>query len=130
MPDVKELAIGAATTNVTVTTTTETEAVQSGRIAVPSQRVRAIIVAIINLDSGAGTTAVTPRIRRGTTTSGTLVSEAIAHETTAAEAATWVVAAEEELTDLGHVEYIASVEQAGASGNGTVNNALILVFLT
>lgn len=129
MPELLEKGVGRTTTDVTVTTTTETVAATSEKIAPPRAGVRALIKAYVTLDSGAGTTAVTPRIRRGTTASGTLVSEAVAHETTAAEAATWVVTAEEVLGDLGEVQYVVTVAQTGASGNGTVANATIEVEL-
>ena len=129
MPDIQEVGFGRVTADTTVVTTAETEAAESGRIAVPRANMTALIIAFINLDSGAGTTAVTPRIRNGTDTGGTLVSEAIAHETTAAEAATWVVTATEVLGDVGEVQYIASVLQTGATGNGTINNATIIVLL-
>lgn len=129
MSDIREAGYGRATADTTIVTTTEVVTVTSEPVKVPRATMRALIVAYINVDSGAGTTAVTPRIRSGSAITGTVRSEEIAQETTAAEAHEWVVTAEEILGNVDEVVYSATVQQTGASGNGTVNNATILVFL-
>ncbi len=129
MSDIQESGYGRATTDVTITTTTEAVAVTSEKIKVTRPTMRALILGWATVDSGAGTTAVTPRIRSGSTISGTLQSEAIAHETTAAEAATWHASAEETISGVDEVEYSMTIQQTGATGDGTVASATILVLL-
>lgn len=129
MSDIREASFGRATADGTIVTTTELVAATSEPVAVPRVGMRALILGWAQVDSGAATTAITPRIRQGTAIGDTLVSEAIAEETTAAEAATWFASAVVELADLDAVQFVMTVQQTDATGNGTVNNATILVFL-
>src|SRR4051794_25510635 len=68
------------TTNVPLTTTSETVVVSSTTACAPRPDSEVIIFAYAQLTTGTNTTAVTPRIRRGATTSGTLVGEANAEQ--------------------------------------------------
>ncbi len=129
MAELLEKEVGRRTTALAVVTTTEIVCATSGAIAPPRPGTRAILRGLVELDTGADTTAVTIRIRRGTTITGTLVSEAIAEETTAALAETWVVSALDEPGDVGTVTYVVTIQQTAASANGTVDNATIEVDL-
>jgi len=129
MSDIREAGFGRATTAVTIVTTTEAVAVTSEIIKVTRRGMRALIFAFIEVDSGTATTAITGRIRAGKAITGTLISEAIAEETTAALAETWVVSAVDELGDVDEVSYSATIQQTAASANGTIDNATIIVLL-
>jgi hypothetical protein len=117
------------TSDITLTTTSETVIISSGRVTVPSQTCLVLIRAWAQLTNGTGTTAVTPRIRRGTTTSGTLVSEANAEpvKTAAGSIEPYSMIASEQRSDQESVEYSFTLQQTGASGNGTAVQAAIEV---
>lgn len=131
MADVQEAAHAFTTTNVTLTTTSEGVVVSAPSIAVPRQSVQALIFAYAQLTTGANTASVTKRIRRGTTTSGTLVGEANAEGVTIAAGGTQQLVhfVSEELAGLASIDYSLTLAQASATGNGTVLQAAILVLL-
>ena len=131
MPDIREAQINFATANVTLTTTTENVAVSSGPIVTPFETHRIVILAWGQLTTGAGTTTVTPRIRRGTAITGTLVGEANAEQVKAAAGSTetFVIMVSEDRANLESVEYSLTLQQAGATGDGTVLQSAILVLV-
>ena len=129
MSDIQESGFGREIADVTIVTTTEVVAATSEKMKVTRPTMRALILAWATVASGTSTTAITARIRSGDTIAGTLRSEAIAHETTASDAHTWMVAAEEDVSGVDEVEYSVTVQQTGAIANGTVENATILVLL-
>lgn len=129
MADVLETEVGRRTTALAVVTTTEIVCATTAPLAPPRPGVRAVLRGLVELDSGTGTDGVTIRIRRGTTISGALVSEAIEEETTALLAETWVVSAVDTLGDVATVQYVVTIQQASASANGSVDNATIEVEL-
>ena len=131
MPDIREAQINFATTDVTLTTTGEAVVVSSGAIVTPFQTHRIVILAWGQLTTGAGTTAVTPRIRRGTATTGTLVGEANAEQVKAAAGSTepFIILVSEDRADQESVEYSLTLQQTAATGNGTVLQAGILVLV-
>ena len=129
MADVLETEVGRRTTALAVVTTTEIVCATTAPLAPPRPGVRAVLRGLVELDSGTGTDGVTIRIRRGTTISGALVSEAIEEETTALLAETWVVSAVDTLGDVATVQYVVTIQQASASANGSVDNATIEVDL-
>lgn len=124
-------AFNVSATNVTLTTTSETVIISSGPASVLRNQANVCVVAWAQLTTGATTTTVTPRIRRGTTTSGTLVNEANAITIGAAAGSNeqYLAMACEDRGDVGTVEYSLTLEQAGAGGNGTALQAGIFVFL-
>ena len=131
MADVREVELTTQTTDVTLTTTTETAIVNTPEVVVPAQTTRALILAWGQLTTGAGTTAVTPRIRRDTTTAGTLVGEANAEAVKAAAGSTepFFIIASEERADVDRVQYVLTLAQVGATGNGTALQAGIIVLV-
>lgn len=128
---VRQFGVTTFTTNVTLTTTTETSLVSSESVPAPRQTVTVCVLGWAQLTTGAATTTVTPRIRRGTTTSGTLVGEANAVTIGAAAGSTeqFVALACEDRSDVASVEYNYTLTQAAATGNGTAVQGGILVFV-
>ncbi len=129
MPELLEKAALTSVANVTVTTTTETVAIGSGRVQVPTVTAKIHIKAWCQLTLGTGTTTVTPRIRQGAGITGTLLGEATAEaiKTAAGSSEPFVLEATESVQDVESVEYAFTVQQAGASANGTVVQAGIEV---
>lgn len=129
--EIREAVYTHFTANVTLVTTAETVVVSSGPVTTTFETHRVIILAWAQLTTGTNTTAVTPRIRRGTTTSGTLVSEANAITIGAAAGSNeqFYAAVIEDRQGQAAVEYSLTLEQAGASANGTALQGGILVLL-
>ena len=129
MAELLEAEVGRRTTALAVVTTTEIVCATTAPLAPPRPGISARLRGLVQLDSGTGTDGVTIRIRRGTTITGTLVSEQIEEETTALLAETWVVSAVDTLGDVATVQYVVTIQQASASANGSVDNATIEVDL-
>lgn len=126
-----QIAFNTSATNVTLTTTSETSIIGSGPANAPRQTVNVCIIAWAQLTTGTSTTTVTPRIRRGTGTGGTLVGEANAETVLAAAGSTepYFLMACEDRSDVATVDYNFTLQQASADGNGTALQAGILVFV-
>jgi|GEM_PF-5821116 len=132
MADVQEASVNFfISPNVTLVTTTETVILSAPRIPVVRGTMTALILALAQLTTGTGTTAVTPRIRRGTAITDPLVGEANAVTVGAAAGSTeqFLGFASEELTNVASVEYSFTLTQTGATGNGTALMGAILVLL-
>lgn len=131
MSDVQEASVNFSAAAVTLTTTTEGVVISAPRIAVVRQSMTALVLAIAQLTTGTGTTTVTPRIRRGAAVGDPLVGEANAITIGAAAGGNeqFVGFASEELALAAAVEYSLTLQQAAATGNGTVLAAAILVLL-
>lgn len=127
--DFRSVAFNTFTANVTLTTTSETVIVSSGAATAPRESSTFIIIAWAQLTTGGSTTAVTPRIRRGTTTGGTLVGEANAENVKAAAGSTepfWIMAIEDRASVAGQ-EYSLTLQQTGAAADGTALQGGIVV---
>lgn len=129
MADIQEKIVNISATDVTITTTTETVIISSGGIILPFQTALILIKAWAQLTTGAATTTVTPRIRRGTAVGGTLVGEANAITIGAAAGSNeqFFIMAMEGRSGEQSVEYSLTLQQASATGNGTVLQAGIEV---
>jgi len=129
MPELEEVGINYSAAAVTLVTTAETVVISSGRVPVPRQTCQVLIRAQCVLATGAGTTTVTPRIRRGTTTAGTEVGVGIAQEVKAAAGSKELFAETvmEERQNVDSVEYSFTLAQASASGNGAAAQLSIQV---
>lgn len=127
MAELIEKEVAHSTTDVTVPTTTETVAITSPAVKIPVATCRVLVTAWCQLTSGAGTTTVTLRIRRGTTTGGTQIGEAIAEplKTAAGSTEPFSIMVVDALANAASAEYVLTVQQAGATGNGTVVQAAI-----
>lgn len=125
-----QVAFNTSTTDVTLVTTAETVIVSSGPATAPRQTTGVCVLAWAQLTTGTNTTSVTPRIRRGTSTSGTLVSGAdlITIGAAAGSNEQYYAMACEERANVASVEYSFTLSQAGASANGTALQAGIIVF--
>lgn len=113
---------------VTVTTTTETVACtltvpSSG----PSSTIRVEFTS--QMTSGAGTTALTARVRRGSTTSGTLVGPANALATTAATTVLLTSQVEDAPGEVAAQPYAVTVQQTAATANGSVLDTEMFAFV-
>lgn len=129
MPELEEKAVAVSATNVTLTTTSETVIISSAPVKVQRDTCLVHIRAWAQLTTGAATTTVTPRIRRGTAVGGTLVSEANAETVKAAAGSTepFVIEAIEERSNVDMVQYSLTLAQASATGDGTALQAGIEV---
>ncbi len=129
MSDIAEKGVTHTTAAVTLTTTTETVVVSSPVVRVPLATCMVVVKARAQLVTGASTTAVLPRIRKGTTTGGTQVgganSEGIKAPTGAGEPFALTVA--ESVQDQESVQYSMTLQQVGALANGSCVQAAIEV---
>lgn len=123
------LAYTSFTTDVTLTTTTETVIVSSGPVVSVRDTTEVVVIAWAQLTTGAATTTVTPRIRRGTTTAATLVGEANAETVKAAAGSTepFVALVTEQIAGAGNFQYSLTLAQASATGNGSALHGGIVV---
>jgi hypothetical protein len=126
-----QIAYATFTSNVALVTTAETVVVSSGPAVLPRREGNVCILGWAQLTTGADTTTVTPRIRRGTTASGTAVGEGNAETVKAAAGSTepFFVFTCENRADIGTAEYSLTLEQASASANGAALQGGILVFV-
>lgn len=106
--------------NDTLTTTTETVVATLSGVNTP-RRTTVTLRGWAQLTTGTATTTVTPRIRRGTTASGTLIGEGNAVTIGAAAGGTeeFACTAVDEGIDLAGGSYVLTLQQAAATGNGT-----------
>lgn len=113
--------------NVTVTTTTETVVVTLTGVSMPSGDGRVRLSGFVQMTLGTATTTVTVRVRRGTTTAGTLVGEGnpIAIPSAAGTDAAFTTDVEDTPGEVAGQSYVLTVEQAAATGNGTVLQAAL-----
>lgn len=110
--------------NDTLVTTAETVVCTLDGISTPGRRtVR--VKGWVQVTTGTGATTLTPRIRRGTGVTGTLIDEANAITLQAAAGGTeeLELTAEDEGVDLANASYVLTVQQAAATGNGTALQA-------
>jgi hypothetical protein len=128
MADVVEKTVSGSLTNVTVTTTSETQ-VGTARVPVPLATCRVLIKAWLVLTLGTGTTAVTTRIRRGIGLTGTQLNDATAEAIKTAAGSTEPFCAQAilDVQDADAVEVTLSVQQTAASANGTVTEFVLQV---
>lgn len=112
---------------VPVLTTAETLVVVGFAVTLPSGNGKAVIRGWLDLTVGLGTTAVTIAIYRGNAIGGPVVGakNAEAGDFTAGNTAHFDVEFVDMLSNVGGAQYCMSVTQTGASGNGSVLNALI-----
>ncbi len=119
--DVKEIDVVTFTANVTLTTTTETVVATGGAINIPTDTALAACFAWAQLTTGVGTTTVTPRIRRGTAITDTLIGEANAEAIKAAAGSIepFFAMVSEFFSLRGSVQYVFTLQQTAATGDGT-----------
>ena len=107
----------------TVTTTSETVVATLSGLSVSGPNLSITAEGNVALTAGASTTSVQLRLRRGTTTGGTLVGQIYQQPCTASAA---TIVSGQWLDSPGEVanqSYVITVQQVGATGNATVNEA-------
>jgi len=111
-------------TDVTIVTTTETVVATLSGITTP-RRTNITLRGWAQVTTGAATTALTTRIRRGTTITGTLVGEANATQVAAVAGSTEEVdvQVEDPGVDLAMGTYVLTVQATAATGNSTALQA-------
>lgn len=90
---------------------------------------KAVCWGLINLTPGTGTTGVVVRVRAGTGTGGALVGDADPINVTAGAPTVIVFSEIDEGVELpgGNYVYTVTLAQTGATGNGTVSDAILCV---
>lgn len=118
--------VAQATADTTLVTTAETVVATLSNVTTP----RAVSVGLkgwAQLTTGAATTAVTPRIRRGVDATGTLINEGNPVTLGAAAGSTedFEIDALDPGADLSSGTYVLTLQQTGATGNGSCLQAQI-----
>lgn len=115
-----------ATTDTPLVTTAET--VVATLSGVTTGRAKNVsLSAWAQLTTGTATTAVTPRIRRGTDATGTLIGEGnpVTVGAAAGSTETFEVATIDDGVDLAGASYVLTLQQTAATGNGSCLQAYI-----
>lgn len=117
------------TTDTTIPTTTETVVATVVVPAVPGPGARVKLMGDAQVTAGTATTAVTPRWRRGTDATGTLVGEG--NPITLAATNTGQVAfnATDTPGEIAGQSYVLTVQQTAATGNGSALQATALAIV-
>ena len=113
----------------TVVTTAETAAVTGNFVSPPYQNAKAIVSAVVSLQTGTGTTTATIRIRRNPNAENVVVGGPMTLTLSAGGIFTLSAQAADPIPDGRSVQYQATVQQASATGNGSTGAANISVFL-
>ena len=119
--DIQGAVADFITANVTFTTTTENIFVSTPLLRINRNSAIVMIAAWGILTTGTATTTVTPRIRRGTAITDTLVSAADTVTVGAAAGSNeqFQMVCFEQLTSEQVVRYSFTLQQVSATGNGT-----------
>lgn len=120
--------VQSSITSLPVITTAETIVITSVPLSLQSGNAKAVIRASVTFKPGTAATAVTITIYRGTVINpGNIVGlqTAIAGTFTAGAPAIFGAEFTDVLQSVGGAQYCVTVQQAGASGNGSVLAALI-----
>jgi len=114
-------------TPITVLTTTETLAASSLQVTTPNPNGKAAVRAWCDFTVGAGTTAITLTLYLGNAIGGTVVGTRTpeAGDFTPGSTAHFEIEAVYMFSNVGDVQFVMSIQQTGATGNGTVQAALI-----
>ena len=116
-------------TPATVTTTSETPAVTGNFVNPPFQNAKAVVQGMLVLTLGTGATAVTVRLRRNPNAENVAIGASQPVTGTAGQTVPYVFNASDAPIGPGPVQYQLTVQQTGASGNGTVSFANVTTFL-
>jgi hypothetical protein len=114
------------TTDTALVTTAETVVATLDSVTTP-RAVNVTLRAWAQLTTGTATTAVTPRIRRGTTAAGTLINEGNPVTLGAAAGGTedFEIDAVDLNADISGASYVLTLQQTAATGNGSCLQAQI-----
>lgn len=113
------------TSSTTITTTSETVAATGTTVTENNPGGQGVIVyGVVNVTSGTLTTALVIRVRQNSLT-GSVVGAAQTITTTATNSVSIPFHVLDTATLTGPINYVVTVQQTGASANGTVNFAAI-----
>jgi len=114
---------------VALVTTAETVVNTSNPVAMPNVNAKFVVRGFVTVTPGTNTTGLTVRIRRGTLTTDTLVGPQVNVTAGVAAAAPITIpfGFAEFLSDRVESQYCVTVEQAGATANGSVEASMIEV---
>jgi hypothetical protein len=131
MTQLRSVEYTVAGGNVTITGATETVAVTSPVCNLEYDTARVLIMAWGQHTTGSDATGITVGIRRGTTTSGTLLTEANIEgvKIAAGGIEPFFVMAVDEVAGAGSVQYVFTLKQSGGTANGTFLQGGIVVFM-
>jgi hypothetical protein len=113
---------------VTVTTTAETLVLVGPSLQTPKDSGFVVTLVSLTMTTGGSTTALTGRVRQGSTLSGAVIGQPFALTGFTAGSGvslTFLVSQPAQTTD--YVQNCLTVQQTGAAANGTVNAATILM---
>jgi hypothetical protein len=127
MSTVLQKQIGIPPAAVTLVTTAETFVAYTGRCEAVAPTMRAIIKAWALITTGAGTTNVSLRIRRGNGLAGAVIVNGPPVALGPATQLDTSLVFAETLQNVESADYSLTVAQTGASGNGVVQMASIEV---
>lgn len=117
-----------ATSDTTLTTTTETvvATISDVTTAKPGERVN--LRGWAQVTTGGSTTALTLRIRKGTTISGTLIGEATVEQVEAAAGSTEAhdISVDDSPGEVAYQSYVLTVQQTAAAANGSCVQASLV----
>lgn len=112
-------AVSDGPANVTLTTTSETIVCTISGADVTQEGDQVIIEGFAQVTTGAGTTSLQLRVRRGTTLSGPQVGQTAQQTCTAAAPAQIGIQVDDVPPESSNLSYVLTVQQVGATGNGT-----------
>lgn len=114
-----------ATTDTTITTTTETVVATLTGVTVSRPGSKVVLSGMAQVTTGGSTTALTPRIRRGSAITDTLVGEGNPNQVQAAAGSTETVTVDTEDTpgEVHNQTYVLTVTQTAAAANGSALQA-------
>jgi hypothetical protein len=115
--------------NTTIVTTTELLVCLVVFDALPFDFSQVILAGEVNLTTGSGTTGLTFRIRQGNGITGTVVGGGSSFTAAASAAAQASVLGVDIPGAVAGMPYSLTVQQAGATGNGTINSAVLAGFI-
>lgn len=112
-----------------VVTTAETAAITSDPVSTSVGAEEITVSGIINITTGASTTQVVVRVRRGVGVAGTVVGETEPQNIGAAVSGNIFYEVTDTPGEVAGQQYTATAVQTAATGNGTINNAAITVMI-
>ena len=105
--------------------TTETVVLTLSGVTMTQPGDRIVLQGEVNISPGTSGTAVVVRVRRGTTTAGTLVGNAITHTLANPNSGTISIEVTDSPGESAGLSYVITVQVTGAAANGTVNYAAL-----
>lgn len=107
------------TANTTITTTTETVVATVPGLSTRDGGETVSLVGTVQVTIGTTGSALTPRLRRGTTATDTLVGEGNPVSATAGDTVTVTIQADDVPGEVAGQSYVLTVQQTAATGNGS-----------